>query len=188
MNPSLRQLIALVPPPANPVALGLPNDWKQVEDELGTFLPQDFKDYVKIYGAGQWTGFFGVWNPFYKWKNPNASKTWKAWREKRFEGFKEFQQQYPDDTAPFAVHPASGGLLAFGFNDNGGTLCWRTIGSPDSWSIVCLDAELSNRYDEFELTLTAFIEALMEKRISPKTFPPDFFPIRQPAFQPYTTE
>jgi hypothetical protein len=188
MNPSLQKLMKLVPPPTMPVAPGSSDAWKEVEEELGTPLPQDFKDYIKIYGAGQWADFFGILDPFYKWKSPSAFKNWKEWRDKQFEGYKELQKDYPEDIAPFSVYPDAGGLLGFGYHDNGGTLCWQTIGEPDLWRIVCLDGELSSRYDTFDVTLTGFLEGLMEERISPKTFAPDFFPIRQPAFRPYTTE
>lgn len=178
----------LVPPPTNPVAPGSPDAWKQVEEEMGTSLPQDFKDYIQAYGAGQWADFFGIQNPFYKWKHPQASKSWKAWIGKRFELYEEFQQKWPNDTAPFPLFPKPEGLLAFGYNDNGGTLCWQTIGDPNSWRIVCLDGKLSEQYDVFDMTLTGFLDSLVSEKISPKTFAPDFFPIRQPAFRPYTTE
>jgi hypothetical protein len=188
MNPSLQRLMNLVPPPAAPVAPGSSDAWKQVEQEMGTPLPQDFKDYTQVYGAGQWADFFGVMNPFYLWKHPEASKSWKAWFEKRFEGFSELQKEYPRYQAPFRVFPEPNGVLAFGYDDNGGTLCWQTSGNPDSWRIVCLDGKTSERYDSFDMNLTGFLDALLHERISPNTFAPDFFPIRQPAFRPYTTE
>lgn len=155
---------------------------------MGTALPQDFKDYIRIYGAGQWGDFFGIMDPFYKWKHPHASENWKQWFEKRFEGFAELQKEYPTYQAPFSVFPKAGGLLAFGYDDNGGTLCWQTLGNPDSWKIICLDGKLSEEYDSFDMTLTSFLDALLQEKISPNTFAPDFFPIRQPAFRPYTTQ
>jgi hypothetical protein len=188
MNLSLQHLMKLVPPPTEPVAPGSPEGWQQVEEEMGTSLPQDFKDYIQVYGAGQWAGFFGVMNPFYKWKHLHASKSWKAWFGKRFEGFGQLQQDYPQYQAPFRLHPEPDGILAFGYDDNGGTLCWEKTGTPDSWRIVCLDGKLSEQYDVFNMTLTGFLDSLISEKISPKTFAPDFFPIRQPAFIPYTTQ
>jgi hypothetical protein len=188
MNPSLQHLMKLVAPPASPVDPGSADAWKPVEEEMGTPLPQDFKDYIQIYGAGQWADFFGVMNPFYKWKHPQAQQSWREWMQMRFTGFSEQQRKYPKYNAPFQIHPAPDGLLAFGYDDNGGTLCWQTTGNPDSWRIVCLDGKLSEEYDVFDMTLTGFLDALLSEKISPKTFAPDFFPIRQPAVRPYTTQ
>ncbi|MBA4146917.1 MAG: SMI1/KNR4 family protein [Verrucomicrobia bacterium] len=188
MNSSLHRLITIEPPPIHLVAPGSLADWSRVETEVGARLPQDFKDYISVYGAGQWGDFFGVINPFYKWKHPQAQESWRAWMDLRLGGLEEMGRKYPQYTAPFRPHPASDGLLAFGYNDNGGTLCWQASGEPDSWRIVCLDGKLSEEYDAFDMTLTAFLAALLSEEISLRTFAPDFFPVRRPAFRPYTTE
>ncbi|QTD95751.1 SMI1/KNR4 family protein [Streptomyces cyanogenus] len=47
MNPSLTRLTELLPPPE--VA---PKDWAAVEEQLGTELPQDYKELVDTYGGG----------------------------------------------------------------------------------------------------------------------------------------
>jgi len=188
MNASLQKLVRLVPPPRDPVAPGAPGDWPRVESELGAQLPQDFKDYIGLYGAGQWGDFFGIMDPFYEWKRPHAQENWREWSQQRIGPLESMRREFPDEIAPFQVHPALDGLLAFGYDDNGGTLCWQTSGAPDSWPIVCLDEGLSKEYDVFDMSLTAFLAALLSGEIAPGTFPPDFFPIGQPAFRPYTTE
>lgn len=188
MNDSLQRLVSLVPPPKAPVAPGSVDAWPQVEKEIGAPLPQDFKDYISVYGAGQWADFFGIMNPFYKWKHPEASKSWRQWMESRLGSLGEQRREWPENTAPFLPHPALEGVLAFGYNDNGGTLCWHMRGDPDAWPIVCLDGKLSEIYDCFTMPLTAFLAALVAEEIQPRTFAPDLFPIPQPAFRPYTTE
>jgi hypothetical protein len=188
MNRSLKRLIELEPPPKLPVAPGAPSDWSRVEAEIGIGLPQDFKDYVEAYGAGQWADFFGVMNPFYKWKHPDAQQSWSQWMNMRMGSLAEFRREHPKETAPFQAYPAKDGLLAFGYDDNGGTLCWQTTGDPKSWAIVCLDEGFSKDFDRFDLPLTAFIAGLLTEEIFPKTFAPDIFPISKPAFKAYTTE
>jgi hypothetical protein len=187
MNGSLKRLIELEPPPRRPVAPGAAGDWSGIEAEIGAGLPQDFKDYIAIYGAGQWADFFGILDPFYRWKHPQAQENWKEWMKMRLGGLNA-HREYSEYTAPFDAYPASGGLLAFGYDDNGGTLCWQTTGKPDSWNIICLDGKLSEEYDRFQMPLTAFIAGLLTEEIFPKTFARDFFPISKPAFKPYTTE
>jgi hypothetical protein len=159
-----------------------------VESELGTRLPQDYKDYIGVYGAGQWADFFGIMDPFYKWNHPDAEESWSEWMRKRVGPLRDMRREFPEYIAPFDLHPASDGLLPFGYDDNGGTLCWRTSAEPDMWPIICLDGELSNEYDTFEMTLTSFLAALLSQSIIPRAFPADFFPIPQPAFRSYTNE
>lgn len=190
MSKSLDRLIAIVPPPANPVAPGSPQEWLAVEEELGCRLPEDFKDYTITYGAGQWVNFFGILNPFYKWKHPQANQSWREWRQMRLSFLDEWQTEHPERVAPFRRYPAPEGLLAFGYDDNGGTLCWRTSGPPDGWEIICLDSHLSREYDRFKVPLTTFLSDLLTQRDCPTTFPDsdDFYPLRRPLFRPYTTE
>jgi hypothetical protein len=93
MNSPLQQLIALVPPPANPVAPGTSEAWSRIETEIGSRLPQDFKDYIKVYGAGQWLNFFGVMNPFYGLKHPQADRSWRDWMTNRIGHLNEIEEQ-----------------------------------------------------------------------------------------------
>ena len=188
MNSSLQRLIRLAPPPSNPVASGNIEQWPQIESEIGSKLPQDFKDYIKTYGAGQWFDFFGIVDPFYEWKHPEAKESWCDWMTKRIGNLDKIEEKYKNYHAPFRPHPAPNGLLAFGYDDNGGTLCWQTEGESDSWPIVCLDGKLSEEYDTFKMTLTAFLAGLVREEISPVTFAPDLFPARQPFFRPYVHE
>ena len=127
-------------------------------------------------------------DPFYKWKHPQASKSWREWMHTRIGCLKEMRREAPEYTAPFLPHPAPEGLLAFGYDDNGGTLCWQMRGDPETWPIICLDGRLSEEYDCFPMPLTEFLAALMTGQIIPETFPDDLFPIRPPAFRPYTNE
>lgn len=188
MNPSLQKLVEIAPPPGKPVAPGAPADWSRVESEIGTRLPQDFKDYIALYGAGQWGDFFGIMDPFYEWKHPDAQEDWVGWMTKRVGPLKDMRSEFPEEVAPFDLHPAPNGLLPIGYDDNGGTMCWQTTGAPDSWPIICLDEGLTKEYDMFEMSLTSFLAALLHGEVTPRTFPPDFFPIPQPAFRPYATE
>lgn len=187
MSRSLQQLVSLVPPPQEPVAPGSPNGWPRIESEIGAPLPQDFKDYISVYGAGQWADFFGIIDPFYKWKHPQASKSWREWMHTRIGSLEQMRREWPKHTAPFLPHPAPEGLLAFGYDDNGGTLCWHTRGQAGDWPIVCLDGKLSEEYDCFAMSLIGFLAALMAAEIQPCPFAPDLFPISPPPFRAYTT-
>src|SRR5690349_10090006 len=98
MNHSLQRLVSLVLPPNVPTAPGSLDAWPKVETEIGSPLPQDFKEYISVYGAGQWADFFGIMNPFYKWKHPQTSKSWRQWMDSRLGSLEEMRRQWPKDT------------------------------------------------------------------------------------------
>jgi hypothetical protein len=187
MASSLQRLIQLEVPPLKPVAPGTPDSWQEVERKLNLVLPTDYKEYVRAYGAGCWANFFGIMNPFYRWRHPEAGSFY-AWIQTRLEGLDEMYEKFPEYSAPFRRHPAPNGLFPFGYDDNGGTLCWKITRAPDSWPIVCLGGKYSAPYGEYDMTLTNFLVGLLSGKIFPPTFPPDLFPILRPAFSPYTTQ
>lgn len=50
MNPSLEALLDLLPPPDRPTPT--PIDWDSIEHQVGLRLPEDYKQYVEVYGHG----------------------------------------------------------------------------------------------------------------------------------------
>ena len=43
------------------VAIADAGPWEPVEAELGTALPQDYKDFVRVYGSGYFMQFLGIY-------------------------------------------------------------------------------------------------------------------------------
>ena len=183
MIPSLEILIKLEPPPANPLARGTPERWRQVESNLGFRLPNDYKGLIDAYGVGHWVNFLEIMTPFAQWQHAQAPDFF-AWARKRLEGLDEGQKFRPGFSAPFVRHPAPSGLFPFAYDDDSGTLCWQVSGQPDSWRIVCLDKKMSERFDRFDMSLTGFLVGLLNGEILPRTFSSKIFPIRRPAFRP----
>jgi hypothetical protein len=188
MDPALQKLISMEPPPVPPVAPGNPEAWLPVESRIGVVLPAHYKEYIHTYGAGQWANFFGIMNPFYQWKHPQAQDYFR-WTETRLDTLDStFHRENPKYYAPFHRYPAPNGLIPFGYDDNGGTLCFQVSGVPSVWPIILLDGKLSPRHDIFRGTIASFIVALLEESFLSTTWPADFFPIERPAFRPYTKE
>ena len=183
MIPSFEKLIKLEPPPANPLARGTPERWRQVESRLGFRLPNDYKALTDAYGTGRWVNFVEIMNPFCAWQHVQASDFF-AWARKRLEGLDEGQRFRPGYAAPFERHPSPNGLFPFAFDDYSGTLCWQVSGQPDSWRIICLDRKMSERFERYEMSLTGFLVALLNGEIFPRTFATKIFPIKRPAFIP----
>src|SRR5580765_8071790 len=153
MSPGIIKLIAVQPPPFNPLGARGATNWTSIESKVGTRLPTDYKEYVGVFGAGAWAEFLCVLTPLYR-----------------------------------GSHPESVDLFTIGFTDNGGTICWQTEGTPDSWPVVILAEEYPLGYNKYDTSLTEFLADLLKGRLVPKTFPGDFYPIPRPAFVPYKLE
>lgn len=59
---AVRDLVTLVPPPAEPV--DAQGDWRSVEVSLGTVLPADYKALIERYGLGMFVDFILLHTPF----------------------------------------------------------------------------------------------------------------------------
>jgi hypothetical protein len=63
--PVIGDLVALVPPPAEPVDAN--GEWDQIEASLGTRLPADFEALIERYGSGMFVDFIRPCTPFGSW-------------------------------------------------------------------------------------------------------------------------
>src|SRR4051812_27331769 len=108
---SIEALVTAVPPPQAPFE-AFYGPWEAVEAELGTVLPQDYKDFVRLYGSGYFMEFLGIDVP--RSKNPNTRFEYQV--GVTCESFGKF-----DEELPYAMWPAADGLIPFGGTDNGDT-------------------------------------------------------------------
>lgn len=157
---TIEALIAVVAPPAAPVET-YDGPWEAIETELGTALPQDYKDFVRLYGGGQFMEFLGVhvpmsWSPYVRLV-PEAHAAARVFAS--FEG-----------ELPHPLWPSPGGLLAFGKTDFGDYLFWLTRGAPDDWPVVVWGRGLQ-RFETFDCGLTDFLAGAATGQIVPEDFP-----------------
>ena len=158
---TIETLIKVVPPPAAPDE-AFNGPWEPIETELGTALPQDYKDFVRLYGSGYFMEFMGIDIP--SSRNPNVRLESKAPAVRS--AFLE------DEELAYPLWPDPGGLLAFGGTDNGDYLFWLARGAPDDWRIVVWDRGLQE-FEAFDCSLTDFLAGLATGKILPKAFPED---------------
>lgn len=132
-----QSLMDLVPPPPN--AIETQGDWAQVEQHLGTALPDDYKLFISVYGSGTICDtFIYILNPFASDKYWNLLKYYQGALARYQEAIKEGT----DRVNPYPVYPESGGILPWGISANGHEMFWFTGGEPNSWGIVFKDSDL----------------------------------------------
>jgi hypothetical protein len=170
---SIEALLRAVPPPRAPFE-AFAGPWEPVEAEVGTPLPQDYKDFARLYGRGYFMEFLGVAVP--RTSNPNTRfelqvrlvcETFADWR---------------DDELPYPMWPHPEGLIPFGGTDNGDELFWLARGAPDDWRVVVWDRGMQ-QFEELDCDLTDFLAGLATGQVLPKEFPENLLPCEH-LFQP----
>jgi hypothetical protein len=161
---TIERLMKVVSPPERPGDPFL-GPWAPVEAELGTPLPQDYKDFVRLYGYGYFMEFLGIDVP--RCRNPHMRL------ERNVRRFSEAVREVGE--VPSSVWPQRDGLLPFGGTDNGDTLLWLRRGAPARWQVVIWDDDLIE-VEVFDCDLTDFLAGLATGTIQPTLFPDDFLP------------
>jgi len=162
----LAPLSRIVSPPAAPVENA--GSWPQVESDLGTALPDDFKAFIHAYGSGTISNFLTVLNPFSI--RPTLNLVQQA--REQLDTLRELGREF-GESCPYPLFPAEGGLLPVAMTDNGDVVYWRTQGKPEQWLIVVNEARGPD-YEEFQMNLTTFLAAIMSVRIRCRAFPRGF--------------
>jgi hypothetical protein len=158
--PAIDDLVALVPPPAEPV--DPQGDWRWVEASLGARLPADFKALIERYGSGMFVDFIRPCTPFGSW----ASLVQRA--RDLLDDMGPVRDNWPD-RFPYSFHPEPGGLLEWADTDIGDRLCWVTEGPSDSWRVVVWPRH-SNDYAEYAIGAVEFLYSWLRGSITCPVF------------------
>ncbi|GIZ97418.1 MULTISPECIES: SMI1/KNR4 family protein [Tsukamurella] len=136
---AISRLLEIVPPPAEPPS---PQDWQAAEAQLGSPLPDDYKDFIGTYGPGSFWGELNIAPPLWianeRGKSPGAVNFLHDISEERPDyvdvagnGAGSFDEIYGDRDDSY---------LWLGFSGTGQNLFWRTTApDPNSWPVVVTD-------------------------------------------------
>jgi hypothetical protein len=161
---SIENLVKVVPPPAVPDE-PFDGPWAVIEAYIGTLLPEDYKDFVKLYGNGSFMDFLGVYAPMRR--SPHSRLETQV---------RNIHIYFPvDETDPYPVWPAPGGLIPLGRTDNGDSIFWLARGAPEDWKVVVWGRGLL-AFETFDCGLTDFLAGLASGEILPEDFPEDMLP------------
>jgi hypothetical protein len=184
----IESVTRFVSPPPKPREVGGSEDWKAVEAQLGTPLPEDYRAFIVAFGTGTIDGFMMVFNPFSANRFVNLIERGRAELEAYVEVFQ------PPAGSPFLtggarktelphpVYPSPGGLLPFAGTDNGEIFFWKTAGAPDQWTTVVYAAR-GPEYFEYPGGMTDLLGALLSRTTTCSVLPASF-PSAKAAFVP----
>jgi len=161
-------LTEIIPPPKHPQETKLESDvaWHEIEDKIGTALPNDYKLYIATYGSGMLADFIIPFNPFAESANYNLID-----RQEIADHYRDVRAQYGDERVPYPLYPDADGLLPWADTANGNYLFWLTVGKPDAWPVV---AKISrgNRFERHDLSMSDFLFQYLSGRIESHVLPP----------------
>lgn len=161
----LVRLTQLVPPPDSPVrAFG---DWKRFVSVNGFQPPDDYRMFVREYGAGTFADWARLIEPF------DPSETFKEKLEKEC-------RSMPPSSNGLGRWPQAGGFLPWAVTSDGSFVGWRTEGRPISWPTVLLSP--SGQTSEYPVGAVGFLLTVAERGIAQNGSAP--VTLSNPAFSP----
>ncbi|MET9689550.1 SMI1/KNR4 family protein [Streptomyces sp. NPDC006514] len=128
MHPALAHLTRAIPPTDAPRA----HDWARVEEELGTFLPSDYKQLVDLYGGGLFDDAIWVLEPVC----PN--KYYDLASENRIRVAAQQGLWAGGEPKPSELDGTGSRTIAWAVTENGDCLYWlaRPGQEPDRWTVA----------------------------------------------------
>lgn len=161
---TINALIKAVPPPTKPFE-AFDGPWDLIEKALGTELPEDYKDFVRVYGLGCFMECVRISVP--RSKDPYARLiTMVDFTRRNF---------LPESLGAYSFWPEPGGFIPFGSTDFGDELFWAPAGKADDWRVVVWGRGLGT-YETFDCDMTGFLAGLATGDILPEEFPEDMLP------------
>ncbi|AUI60423.1 SMI1/KNR4 family protein [Amycolatopsis sp. BJA-103] len=131
-------------------------DWEFVERELGTSLPDDYKQLLSRFPSGSYRNAIWVRNPI------DARVDLSDYIENDVRSVIDVigdeEMTYLDD-ADYRLFPEREGLLPWGDDLQGGMFCWVTGRSePDHWPVAYYNQDL----DKWKETSKPMVEIILE--------------------------
>jgi hypothetical protein len=173
---SIERLLKVVAPPERPDE-PFSGPWEPTENFVGSPLPQDYKDFVRLFGSGSFMDFLGI-------NVPRVESRYVRFETALSQSRYLFQQALPPEDRRYPIWPDPGGLILVGHTDWREGVFWVPNGDPSSWTIAIWDAGWDERED-IPCNLTDFLAGLADGSLSPNYFPEDLLPC-DAIFTPYS--
>ena len=136
--------------------------WEQYQNECNYGFPPDYKYLLNLYGTGGINNFLWILTPFEGNEEINILKRAKTMRV----SLNYMKTMFPGKYN-YSIFPDEGGLLPWGYTDNGDELYYK------DGSIVVFGSRYSDFY-EYRMGVVEFIYKLLMREIICDAFPDDF--------------
>ncbi|WP_406150956.1 SMI1/KNR4 family protein [Streptomyces sp. NBC_01012] len=155
-------LTKLCPPPGRATK----PRWETIEANLGTPLPQDYKQLAERYGPGAFNDYVHVYQPHGATEYVDLTGPMPGRLRARL------SKDHEQGTHPVPYDPET--LFACAVTGNGEYLFWITdpSGDPDRWRIAVNEARGPGWFT-YDGTLTAFLAAVLDGSEEVPLFPDD---------------
>ncbi|MFG2988024.1 SMI1/KNR4 family protein [Streptomyces sp. NPDC048257] len=152
MTNALARLSAIAQAPSEPRQ----KDWGEVERRLGVELPADYKEFIHVFGGGDWDDYLYVLEP----GCPNVNYDLIAWAEHQaedLEGLWEFEKK------PAELEAAGARVVPWATTDNGECLYWLVQPDlePGQWTVMVNEAR-GGRWEHFSVSCTQFLASSLD--------------------------
>lgn len=143
---SLIDLVSIIPPPHEPLEVGICEQWTRVEESLGVSLPVDFREVCATYGSG-WFPKICLYNPYSERYTHLVREVCQVYRLRKYQEGKA--------VVPFDLFPDHPGLLPCAGNDEDGEMFYFTDGPADTWPLILFDR--GTGWQRLEVSITEFL-------------------------------
>lgn len=167
---TIKSIKDLMPPPTLAVDPPDMEAWMKAERLLDVCFPDDYKEFVSAYGSGRINGFLWVLNPASR--NENIELLQQI--EVRLDALRQLKSD--GEQLPFDLFPSMNGILPVAVTDNGDVLFLRMQPNCNKWSVVINEAR-SPECEEFDLSWSDFIVALISNKIKSNIIPMSVFSV-----------
>jgi len=155
----ISRLVQISPPPQNPVETGSIKAWERIEERLGVALPEDYKEFIDLYGSGKFENSIVPFNPFAASEYLNLLQSLDIHHQSN--RFAQGLTSSPwSAVSPFDLYPALDGLLPWGTMGNFKEgFFWQVCGPPDQWPTIYYDLK-NGEYEVWKFQFSEFLVKL----------------------------
>ncbi|MFJ9909189.1 SMI1/KNR4 family protein [Streptomyces sp. NPDC101152] len=173
MQWAVEQLREVMPPPAR----GDLVDWDAVHEQFGLHFPQDYRDFVSVYGGGTMDGYLGISTP------PTGESFYGDLLD-------DLESQVGEDAEhpyPYPPYPGHEKLIRWASDPDGDDAFWVLRSKdPDQWSVAVKNHQ-GRSWSFFDGGMADFLLALVTGRF-PSPFAAADFPSSQPLYRNWRDE
>jgi len=152
-------------------------DWAEAEEEWNLRFPEEFKDFVTVYGAGFVSGYLVVGSPA---SAPTGTEAVDL------EMLTPSEEELVAAESPFPALPSPGGLLGLGATPDGDSLYLLTDPEAGDWKVVTWTRSARIRDSNWtlhEMGISGFLLQLFRRTLPKNPFGgSDLWGIEAPRF------